>query len=77
MQLHPAMHPQPSPFFQHEDQENLHNMEEGRYQPRFDIEDYPVEEDKNENRFTREVIQKHVNAPTAEYYNDWIMENLG
>ena len=34
-------------------------------------------EDENKERFPRDVFEINDNGPQAEYYNDWIMENLG
>ena len=34
-------------------------------------------EDDNKERFTREVFERKDDAPAAEFYNDWILENLG
>ena len=73
------MHLQPSPFFEPEDQANQNNLETGRYrsQSRLDTEDYPVEEDEDNERFTREVSARQEDDAPVDYYNDWIMNNLG
>ena len=54
-------------------------MGEGGHGPAFGFVDYPEAGNKEEDkdRFTREVFEKNDNAPHNEYYNDWIMENLG
>ena len=82
VQLHPAAQPQPSPFFTQEASQN--NLVDGRYPPGFDNDDYTdvVYEDRNnedesKERSPREVFERNDNGPQAEYYNDWIMENLG
>ena len=82
MELHPAALPQPSPFFTQE--ENQNNLVDGRYRSGFDNEDYTNggyedrnNEDENKERFTRDVFERSDKGPQAEYYNDWIMENLG
>jgi hypothetical protein len=72
LELHPAAQPQPSPFFTQEESQN--NIVDGRYRSGFDNEDYT-----DGQRFPREVFERidNDNGPQAEYYNDWIMENLG
>ena len=54
-------------------------MGEGGYGPGFDIEDYPEagNEEEDKERVAREVFEKNDNDHKAEYYNDWIMKNLG
>ena len=34
-------------------------------------------EDDNRDRFTREVFERKDDAHAADFYNDWILENLG
>ena len=57
------IHPQPSPFFDPEDQ---------LYE---DTEDDPIPEDEDESRFTRNAREDQ-RAP-VDYYNKWIMGNMG
>ena len=54
-------------------------MGEEGYGPGYGIGDYPEagNEEEDKNRFAREVFEKNDNGHQAEYYNDWIMENLG
>ena len=43
-----------------------------------DIADYPDIRDDNRRRIARELIARNDDeGAKAEYYNDWIMENLG
>ena len=73
LELHPEALPQPSPFFTQEESQNK------RYRSGFDNEDYTDGgyEDRNNERLPRDVFERNDNGPQAEYYNDWIMENLG
>ena len=58
-----SRHSKPSPFFEPEDQSGE------------DTKENPIDEDDDEERFTRNARENH--SDSVDYYNNWIMENVG